>query len=147
MNAARTTVRLYASSPSAAVAVVRLNSTANLRRKLDWNRAVSDAEHIVGYPSSFLNLRSLFSDELANVALQRLICSKHPFLNTAKWVRIQCVNRYTYRSPWLAEPHNGQTYNSFKWTGLREGLNIYVKRTLRARFLRCKQLLWNFIKY
>lgn len=52
----------------------------------DWNKAVSDAEKIVGYPTSFLSLRWLLSDEIANVALhlRKLVGSSHPLLKTAK---------------------------------------------------------------
>lgn len=52
----------------------------------EWNKVVSDAEKIVGYPTSFLSLRCLLSDELANVALQmrRLVGTRHPLLQTAK---------------------------------------------------------------
>ncbi|CAH1105034.1 unnamed protein product [Psylliodes chrysocephalus] len=55
-------------------------------KKPDWNRAVSEAEKIVGYPTSFLSLRWLLSDEIANVALQlrKLVGSNHPLLKTAK---------------------------------------------------------------
>lgn len=55
-------------------------------QKHDWNRAVSEAEQIVGYPTSFLNLRFLLSDEIANVALhlRKLIGSNHPLLKSAK---------------------------------------------------------------
>ncbi|XP_029451178.1 decaprenyl-diphosphate synthase subunit 2 [Rhinatrema bivittatum] len=51
-----------------------------------WNKVVSDAEKIVGYPTSFLSLRCLLSDELSNVALQvrKLMGTKHPLLNTAR---------------------------------------------------------------
>lgn len=54
--------------------------------KHDWNRAVSEAEKIVGYPTSFLSLRWLLSDEIANVALhlRKLVGSNHPLLKTAK---------------------------------------------------------------
>ncbi|RZF37704.1 hypothetical protein LSTR_LSTR003115 [Laodelphax striatellus] len=52
----------------------------------DWNRAVSEAEKVVGYPTSFLSLRWLLSDEIANVALhlRKLVGSNHPLLKTAK---------------------------------------------------------------
>lgn len=52
----------------------------------DWNRAVSEAERIVGYPTSFLSLRWLLSDEIANVALhlRKLVGSTHPLMKTAK---------------------------------------------------------------
>lgn len=55
-------------------------------QKPDWNRAVSEAEKIVGYPTSFLSLRWLLSDEIANVALhlRKLVGSTHPLLKTAK---------------------------------------------------------------
>lgn len=55
-------------------------------QKPDWNRAVSEAEKIVGYPTSFLSLRWLLSDEIANVALhlRKLVGSSHPLLKTAK---------------------------------------------------------------
>lgn len=55
-------------------------------QKHDFNRAVSEAEKIVGYPTSFLSLRWLLSDEIANVALhlRKLVGSNHPLLKTAK---------------------------------------------------------------
>lgn len=61
------------------------NATKPIKRH-DWNRAVSEAEKIVGYPTSFLSLRWLLSDEIANVALhlRKLIGSNHPLLKTAK---------------------------------------------------------------
>lgn len=70
-------------------------STSDTRRavaqqntKPDWNRAVSEAEKIVGYPTSFLSLRWVLSDEIANVALhlRKLVGSNHPLLKTAKLV-------------------------------------------------------------
>lgn len=58
----------------------------SINQKPDWNRAVSEAEKIVGYPTSFLSLRWLLSDEIANVALhlRKLVGSNHPLLKTAK---------------------------------------------------------------
>ncbi|XP_043925716.1 all trans-polyprenyl-diphosphate synthase PDSS2 [Protopterus annectens] len=51
-----------------------------------WNKVVSDAEKIVGYPTSFMSLRCLLSDELSNVALEvrKLVGTKHPLLSTAR---------------------------------------------------------------
>lgn len=48
---------------------------------------VSDAEKIVGYPTSFMSLRCLLSDELSNVAMhvRKLVGTKHPLLNTARY--------------------------------------------------------------
>lgn len=61
-------------------------SSFGLSKPSEWNKVVSDAERIVGYPTSFLSLRCLLSDELANVALQmrKLVGTKHPLLQTAK---------------------------------------------------------------
>jgi len=52
----------------------------------DWNKAVSDAEKIVGYPTSFMSLRCLLSDEISNVAIQmrKLVGTRHPLLKTAR---------------------------------------------------------------
>lgn len=52
----------------------------------NWSKVVSDAEKIVGYPTSFMSLRCLLSDELSNVAmhLRKLVGSQHPLLNTAR---------------------------------------------------------------
>lgn len=63
-----------------------LNAKLAQEKKPDWNRAVSEAEKIVGYPTSFLSLRWLLSDEIANVALhlRKLVGSNHPLLKTAK---------------------------------------------------------------
>jgi decaprenyl-diphosphate synthase subunit 2 len=57
-----------------------------MSQKTDWNKTMSEAEKIVGYPTSFLNLRWLLSDEIANVALhlRKLVGSNHPLLKTAK---------------------------------------------------------------
>ncbi|RWS22561.1 decaprenyl-diphosphate synthase subunit 2-like protein, partial [Leptotrombidium deliense] len=52
----------------------------------DWNRAMSDAEKIVGYSTSYFSLRCLLSDEISNVALHlsKLNGTNHPLLETAK---------------------------------------------------------------
>uniref|UniRef100_A0A4X2KML7 Decaprenyl diphosphate synthase subunit 2 n=1 Tax=Vombatus ursinus TaxID=29139 RepID=A0A4X2KML7_VOMUR len=51
-----------------------------------WNQVVSEAEKIVGYPTSFMSLRCLLSDELSNIAMQvrKLVGTRHPLLNTAR---------------------------------------------------------------
>ncbi|KAM8913518.1 all trans-polyprenyl-diphosphate synthase PDSS2 [Spinachia spinachia] len=51
-----------------------------------WSKVVADAERLVGYPTSFLSLRCLLSDELSNVAMhvRKLIGTQHPLLNTAR---------------------------------------------------------------
>lgn len=48
--------------------------------------AISEAEKVVGYPTSFLNLRWLLTDEFANIAIhfRKLVLSNHPLLTTAR---------------------------------------------------------------
>ncbi|XP_072929548.1 all trans-polyprenyl-diphosphate synthase PDSS2-like [Epargyreus clarus] len=55
-------------------------------KELDWRDVISEAEQIVGYPTSFLNLRWLFNDEIANTAihLRKLVGTNHPLLKSAK---------------------------------------------------------------
>lgn len=74
----------WITSSSSSSSVQTATATAPVKR--DWNRVVSEAEKIVGYPSSYLGLRWLLSDEVANVALhlRKLIGSNHPLLKTAK---------------------------------------------------------------
>lgn len=63
-------------------------ATKPVPKKLDWDRAVSDAERLVGYQTSFLSLRWLLSDEVANLAvhLRKLVGRNHPLLKTAKFM-------------------------------------------------------------
>ncbi|KAJ7341810.1 hypothetical protein JRQ81_007081 [Phrynocephalus forsythii] len=51
-----------------------------------WSKVVSEAEKIVGYPTSFMSLRCLLSDELSHIAMQvrKLVETNHPLLNTAR---------------------------------------------------------------
>ena len=55
-------------------------------RQNNWVQAVSNAEKIVGLPTSFLSLRSEAIDEISNIAvyLKKLIGTGHPLLDTAK---------------------------------------------------------------
>ncbi|KAM5256351.1 all trans-polyprenyl-diphosphate synthase PDSS2 [Ctenodactylus gundi] len=56
------------------------------RSAAHWNQVVSEAEKIVGYPTSFMSLRCLLSDELSNIAMQvrKLVGTQHPLLTTAR---------------------------------------------------------------
>ena len=67
---------------------VRTASFWGSSKVTDWNKAVSEAEKIVGYPTSFMSLRCLLSDELSNVAMEmrRLVGTKHPLLKMARYV-------------------------------------------------------------
>lgn len=53
-----------------------------------WNTSIAEAEKVVGYPTSFLNLRWLLSDEVANVAthVRKLFGTNHPLLSITKLV-------------------------------------------------------------
>lgn len=52
----------------------------------DYSSAIKQAEKIIGYPTSFLNLRWIINDEIANIAthIRRLLASKHPLLKSAR---------------------------------------------------------------
>ena len=52
-----------------------------------WFDILSKAEQLVKYPTSFLSLRFLLKDEISYLAihLKRLIDTKHPLLETAKY--------------------------------------------------------------
>lgn len=72
---------------------VRTISTTNvsliyprIEEKSKWNQVVKEAERVVGYPTSFLSLRWILNDEIANVAshIRKLIGTNHPILKTAK---------------------------------------------------------------
>lgn len=56
------------------------------QQKPDLNRAISEAERIVGYPTSFLSLRWLLSDEISSIVphLNKLNNLNHPLLMLAK---------------------------------------------------------------
>lgn len=60
--------------------------TGSLVKMHDWNRAVTDAEKIVGYPTTYFSLRCLLTQEFTDVAmhLRRLVATGHPILKTAK---------------------------------------------------------------
>ncbi|KAG9493322.1 all trans-polyprenyl-diphosphate synthase PDSS2 [Eleutherodactylus coqui] len=67
---------------------------------IQWSKVVSDAEKIVGYPTSFMSLRCLLSDELSNIAMQvrKLVGTKHPLLNTARAFVYDSRNNLQMRS-------------------------------------------------
>lgn len=54
--------------------------------KESWMKILTNAEKVVGYPTSFLNLRYLVSDEMAHFAnlLRKLMQTKHPLIKMAE---------------------------------------------------------------
>ncbi|XP_071801439.1 all trans-polyprenyl-diphosphate synthase PDSS2-like isoform X2 [Asterias amurensis] len=60
-------------------------SLFSLPERSAWSLAIAEAEKIVGYPTSFIGLRCLLSDELSNVAMhvRKLVGTKHPLVKTA----------------------------------------------------------------
>ena len=62
------------------------NFRVPLPRQHEWNRAVVSAENLVGFPTSAIQLRSLFSDEVTSMSghMKKLMGSDHPILKTLK---------------------------------------------------------------
>ena len=62
------------------------NFRVPLPRQHEWNRAVVSAENLVGFPTSAIQLRSLFNDEVTSMSghLKKLMGSDHPILKTLK---------------------------------------------------------------
>lgn len=59
-----------------------------------WGNVVREAEKAVGYPTSFLSLRWILNDEIANVAshIRKLIGTNHPLIETARYFIITLLN-------------------------------------------------------
>lgn len=66
--------------------IIKSERNVSNSRSVKWNHVVREAEKAVGYSTSFLNLRWLLSDELANVAthLKKLLGVGHPILKIAR---------------------------------------------------------------
>ncbi|CAH0594514.1 unnamed protein product [Chrysodeixis includens] len=64
-----------------------------------WGKVIREAEKIVGYPTSFMNLRWLLSDEFANLAmhLRTVVGMNHPIVKTAKML---LYNEHNNLQPW-----------------------------------------------
>uniref|UniRef100_A0A250XZ91 Decaprenyl-diphosphate synthase subunit 2 n=2 Tax=Castor canadensis TaxID=51338 RepID=A0A250XZ91_CASCN len=78
--------RLWRSRRLDAISSVGARRSQSSRSPAHWNQVVSEAEKIVGYPTSFMSLRCLLSDELSNIAMQvrKLVGTQHPLLTTAR---------------------------------------------------------------
>jgi len=63
-----------------------MSSVASFNYPSGLSSVLSDAEQIVGYPTSFLNFRFLLSDEFSHLALElrKLAGTGHPLLRTAR---------------------------------------------------------------
>lgn len=55
-------------------------------RQHNYNKVISEAEKIVGHSTSFLSLKCLMNDEVADIAshIRKLMGTSHPLINTAK---------------------------------------------------------------
>ncbi|XP_063903203.1 all trans-polyprenyl-diphosphate synthase PDSS2-like isoform X2 [Zophobas morio] len=53
-------------------------------RRLEFSSVINEAEKVVGYPVSFLNMRVILNDEIANILsyTKKLIEMKHPLVQT-----------------------------------------------------------------
>lgn len=60
---------------------------------------MSDAEKLVGYPTSLMSVRALMDDDFANIAvhMRKLIGSEHPVLHTVKRLVYQGKNKMQLR--------------------------------------------------
>lgn len=72
---------------------------ASFTKKNSWNRSVSDAEKLVGYPTSLMSVRALMDDDFANIAvhMRKLIGSEHPVFHTVKRLVYQGKNKLQLR--------------------------------------------------
>lgn len=61
-----------------------LNKNTSALHQEKPKSVLKEAEDVVGYPTSFLNLKFLLSDEVANIGLylRKLIGTSHPLLAT-----------------------------------------------------------------
>lgn len=59
---------------------------ANRHDKNNYAFVIKKAENVIGYPTSFLNLRWIVNDEIANIAthFKKLLATKHPILRVAR---------------------------------------------------------------
>ena len=59
---------------------------ASFTRVNSWNRSVSEAERLVGYPTSLMSVRALLDDDFANIAvhMRKLVGSEHPVLQAVR---------------------------------------------------------------
>ncbi|XP_041043151.1 decaprenyl-diphosphate synthase subunit 2 isoform X2 [Carcharodon carcharias] len=80
------TLRRMVYGPALASAFCRSQVLYSTTSPSSWTKVVSEAEKIVGYPTSFMSLRCLLSDELSNIALhvRKLVGTKHPLISTAR---------------------------------------------------------------
>ncbi|GCB70413.1 hypothetical protein scyTo_0010775 [Scyliorhinus torazame] len=80
------TLRRMMYTPTLAGAFCRCQALYSSTSTSSWTKVVSEAEKIVGYPTSFMSLRCLLSDELSNIALhvRKLVGTKHPLISTAR---------------------------------------------------------------
>ena len=81
-----TLTQLSRTTTSGSTNNIRKYSASVAHTNPDWDRAMSDAEKVVGYSTSYFSLRCLLSDEISNVALhlRKLVGTNHPLLETAK---------------------------------------------------------------
>ncbi|KAK9869816.1 hypothetical protein WA026_003545 [Henosepilachna vigintioctopunctata] len=61
-------------------------SSASIATNNGWKKILNNAEKVVGYPTSFLNLRWLLNDEVSNIAfhITKLIGTNHPLIQIAR---------------------------------------------------------------
>ena len=92
--------KLYSKTMSTNASKVQ---TIKLPKQHEWNRAVSHAEKLVGFPSSAFHLQTLMSDDVTGITehMRKLMGSDHPVLKSLKrlvihggQVCINCINSF-----------------------------------------------------
>lgn len=70
---------------SSTLMLASLSTSSQLSVSKEWTQTLTRAEQVVSYPTSFLNLRYLVTDEMANFAnlFRKLMNTKHPLISLA----------------------------------------------------------------
>lgn len=113
----------------------------------NWTKVVSDAEKIVGYPTSFMSLRCLLSDELSNIAMhvRKLVGTKHPLLNTARYENLISQISLTFFT--LNKSQDCWFVFSFAWGGwvMKSVTAIHIYNTIPL--LHYYFWWWMYVRY
>lgn len=87
-------------SPLCSLSVRGVHSLpASVTKRSQWNKAVAEAESLVGYPTSLMSLQALVNNDLTNltVHVRKLVGSDHPVLRTAKRLLYHGKNKMQVR--------------------------------------------------
>jgi hypothetical protein len=91
LNEDRKNISALSSTTTAETAHINLTTTPSSLLLKEWSGILTKAEKTVGYSTSFLNLRYLVSDEVAQIAnlVRKLMKTKHPIIKMARRFMMQ----------------------------------------------------------